>query len=86
MNRIHIGVIAAAALALTGCFFGGGGNDAPVPPLAGDAVPESASKSAQGMVDWIVALAGEDTGTRDPVDAAPFAPPLPEDAEPLPLP
>lgn len=76
---------AVAALLLIGCG-GGGGNDNP--PAADDplaAVPDSASASATGLVDYLkqlVAVMQADADTREPVDAGKLVPPTPDNTEP----
>lgn len=70
----------AAAVLLAACG-GGGGDDAPAtPPTA--SVPDSASASVAGMVGWLRQLAGLVPEDQEALDAARFAPPQPEDAEP----
>ncbi len=71
----------AAAALLAGC----GGGDAVRIPAAADAVPDSANRSPQGLVAWMQALAKEDAETKEPLATARFAPPTPDDAEPLAL-
>jgi hypothetical protein len=83
MNHRTLIVAAAAALLLAAC--GGGGNGVDDVPAASDAVPDSASASVEGMVRWMKALAAEDNEGREPLDAARFAPPKPDDAEPVAL-
>ena len=74
---------AAAAALLAACGGGGSGVDVPAP---GEVVPDSANASAAGMVRWLQALAAEDDAdAKEPVDAARFAPPRPDDTEPLAL-
>ena len=71
-----------AALLLAACG-GGGGVDLPAPS---DAVPDSANASPEGMVRWLQALAeDEQADAKEPVDATRFAPPRPDDAEPVAL-
>jgi ABC-type glycerol-3-phosphate transport system substrate-binding protein len=83
MNHRTLIVAAAAALLLAAC--GGGGDAAVEVPNPADVVPDSANASAAGMVRWMQALVAEDTEAREPVDAARFAPPKPDDAEPVAL-
>jgi hypothetical protein len=83
MNHRTLIVAALAAGLLAAC---GGGGDALVDtPNPAEAVPDSANASAAGMVRWMKALAAEDGESREPVDAARFAPPKPDDAEPVAL-
>ena len=69
-RRLHWTGLAAAALAtagLAGCF-GGGDGDASVPadPLA--AVPDTATQSATGLVNYLVTLLANLNDTREPID------------------
>jgi hypothetical protein len=82
MTIRHLLIAAASAVLLAAC---GGGGDGVDTPAASDAVPNSASKSAAGMVRWMNALAAEDTETKEPLDASRFAPPKPDDTEPVAL-
>ena len=76
----------AAAAVLTAC--GGGGSDTPPAPapVAGplDQVPDSASQSATGMVDYLDKLkaASSSADSRDPVDLGTYAPKTTDDTEP----
>ena len=74
--------VAAAALALSGCF--GGGDDAPSPaadPLA--AVPATASQTTAGTVDYLNQLAMNQSDTREPIDVTAVVLPTSDDTEPL---
>jgi len=86
MNRKHtlISVFSCVAL-LSAC--GGGSDDAPspAPPAATDAVPDSASASAAGLKDYLMALSTMLVEDKEPVDLSRFTPPTPEDTEPEPL-
>lgn len=72
------------ALLLAAC--GGGGGDA-TPALSGSpsAVPDSASRSVAGMVDYMQSLAQSPSDTGDPLDVSAYAPPRPDDTEPTAL-
>ena len=75
-------IVTAVAAVLTACGGGGGGDPAPAPaPTA--AVPVSASQSPQGMSDYLVALSAAPADELEPVDVTPFAPPAPDDVEPV---
>jgi hypothetical protein len=70
----------SAAVFVAAC----GGSDAP--PAASDGVPDEASVSVQGMTGWLTRLSRDDTAeAKEPVDAAPFAPPTSDDSEPADL-
>jgi hypothetical protein len=77
MNIRHVMASAAAALLLGAC--GGGGGDA---ADATESVPDSASASVSGMKRWLGLLTSTAPDDREPLDAARFAPPKPEDTEP----
>jgi ABC-type glycerol-3-phosphate transport system substrate-binding protein len=77
-------VLCSAALLLAAC---GGGSGTPVadtPPVT-DEVPDSANASAADMVAWMTVLAGSSAETKEPLDVSKFAPPEPDDAEPVSL-
>ena len=61
--------LAAVPLALAGCF-GGGDSDSPVPadPLA--AVPDNATQSVAGTVDYLNVLNQNPTETREAIDVS----------------
>ena len=73
--------VALACAALLGAC-GGGGGDTPVTPST-DAVPDEASTSATGMSDWLKLLAATAPEDREALDVARFAPPQPDDTEPV---
>jgi len=83
MRTMHWMATIAAATLVAAC---GGGGDAAPGPLPTDAVPDSASASMSGMGDWLMALAATAPEDREPLDAARFAPPQPDDSEPAALP
>jgi hypothetical protein len=83
MKTIHLLSAIAVAALLAGC--GGGGGDTPAPVAASDAVPDSASTSAEGMTAWLAALSLEDAEAKEPLDASRFNPASAEEAEPLAL-
>lgn len=72
-------VMAGAAMLLTLGACGGGGGD---PIDATESVPDSASASVAGMKRWLALLTASAPEDREPLDAARFAPPQPEDSEP----
>ncbi len=73
-------VAAAMLLGLAAC---GGGGDAA--PAVTDAVPDEASASAEGMTQWLSQVAATAPEDREPLATARFAPPQPDDTEPVPL-
>lgn len=79
--KTRILIAAATLLALAAC--GGGGGDAA--PAATDAVPDEASASAAGMTQWLAQVAATAPEDREPLATARFAPPQPDDTEPVPL-
>lgn len=84
MRTMHWMLMFAAAALVAAC--GGGGGDAAPEPLPTDTVPDSANTSANGMGNWLMALAATAPDDREPIDAARFAPPRPDDTEPATLP
>ena len=73
--------LAAIPLALAGCF-GGDDGDAPVPvdPLA--AVPDSATQSVAGTVDYLNVLNQNPTETREAIDVTAVVLPTSDTTEP----
>jgi predicted small lipoprotein YifL len=80
MKKLTLSCVAAASLALAAC--GGGGS----PPAATDAVPDSASQSSQGMVDYLLALAKDKSETKEALDVSKWIAPTSETEEPVALP
>ncbi len=81
MKTISTLVVAlAAAAALAGCF-GGGDDDVPADPLA--AVPDSATQTVAGTVDYLKVLANNSSDTREPIDITAVLLPLSDTTEPL---
>lgn len=76
---------AALAALLAGCG-GGGGGDATPAPAPTESVPDSASASSAGMTSWLTQVAGTAPEDKEALDASRFAPPQPDDAEPVVLP
>jgi hypothetical protein len=83
-KRFHtLLAMAGACAALAGCF---GGDDntaaapAPADPLA--AVPAEATATAQGTVDYQVALAAASSETREPIDLTNVTLPTSDTTEP----
>ncbi len=74
--------LAAAAVALSGCF-GGGDGDSPAAadPLA--SVPTTATETATGTVDYLNVLAMNQSDTREPIDVTAVVLPTSDDTEPL---
>lgn len=73
--------VAAATVALAGCF--GGGDDnvaAPADPLA--AVPDSAVQSVAGTVDYLAMLNKNPSDTREPIDVTAVVLPTSDTTEP----
>lgn len=81
MNRHNLICGAALAALLAGCG-GGGGNDAPAPAPT-EAVPDSASASSAGLTTWLTQVAGTAPEDKEALDASRFAPPQPDDTEPV---
>ncbi|MFT3955824.1 MAG: hypothetical protein QM722_15970 [Piscinibacter sp.] len=79
MNIRKVMVAAALAASLGACGGGGGSGDA---TDATDSVPDSASASVGGMKRWLGLLTSTTLDDREPLDAASFAPPRPDDTEP----
>ena len=73
---------AAMLLALAAC--GGGGGD-PTLPITTDTVPDAASASAAGMAQWLGEVTATQPEDREPLATERFAPPQPDDTEPVPL-
>jgi len=84
MNKHHLLSLFSATLLLTAC--GGGGDDAPPPPPPPpgptEAVPASASMSAVGLKDYLVALSTAAADDKEPLALTTFMPVQPEDTEP----
>ena len=85
MNRIKtLLALAAVSLALAGC---GGGDDGaatpPADPLA--AVPDSATQSVAGTVDYLNVLNQNASDTREPIDVTAIVLPTSDDTEPTAL-
>ena len=85
MNRIKtLLALAAVSLALAGC---GGGDDGaatpPADPLA--TVPDSATQSVAGTVDYLNVLNQNASDTREPIDVTAIVLPTSDDTEPTAL-
>jgi len=83
MNHTNFLTLCVATALLGAC---GSSDDAsaPVPPVAAsDAIPDTASQSAAGMVSWINRLAAEEAQAKEALDVAKFAPPTADNTEPL---
>ena len=74
-------VLAAIPLALAGCF-GGGDSDSPAAadPLA--AVPDAATQSVAGLVDYLIVLNQNPTETREAIDVSAVVLPTSDTTEP----
>lgn len=79
-TKRNVFVALACAALVAAC--GGGGGDAP-PALSTDAVPDEASTSATAMSDWLKLLAATAPEDREALDVTRFAPPQPDDTEPV---
>lgn len=82
-SKLNLIALFSTVALLAGC---GGGSDDPAPPppppAATDAVPESASASAQGLKKYLSDLSMDTTDTKDALELTSFDPKLVEDAEP----
>ena len=76
MRKILISALSAAAV-LSAC---GGGNDDTPPPVTSQ-VPESASQSSAGFVDYLKRLVVASADTLEPVDVSAVSPPTDDSAE-----
>ena len=86
MKHNHSWTIALAATAVLSACGGGSGTPADMPaPAATDAVPSSASASAQGLKNYLVDLSAMPVNTKEPVDLGSFAPKTTENTEPEPV-
>lgn len=84
MTRPNLICAGALVVLLAGCG-GGGGGDASA-PAATEAVPDSASASSAGLTNWLAQVAGTAPEDKEALDAGRFAPPQPDDTEPVVLP
>jgi hypothetical protein len=76
-NRtIVLGLCVSATLAACG---GGSSPTEPAPVTL--EVPESASRSTAGMVDYLARLTSASADDAEPLDVSRFAPPQPDDGE-----
>jgi ABC-type glycerol-3-phosphate transport system substrate-binding protein len=83
MKKQSLLIVTAVAAVLAACG-GGGGGDAGAPAPAPTAeVPDSASQSPQGLADYLMSLSAASADDLEPVDVARFAPPTPDDVEPV---
>ena len=73
----------AAFLALAGC--GSDDDEAPVPPVTGTEVPDSAGVSTAAFVSYILSLGASDESSEPLTLKDTFAVPSDESAEPTPL-
>ena len=78
--------LVAAAAALAGCFGGGDDSPAPVPvPVPADplaAVPDAATQSVAGTLDYLDTLSKNNTETREAIDVSAVVLPTSETTEP----
>ena len=72
---------ASVAAALAGCF-GGGDDEAPPPadPLA--SVPDSATQTVAGTLDYLTTLSKNQSDTREPIDVSKLVLPTSDTTEP----
>ena len=80
MNQALTLAICASLSLLAAC--GGGNYSAPDAPAVTAEVPQSASQSSAGMVDYLGRLALANADALEPLDVSKFAPPQPDDNEP----
>jgi len=80
MKKQTLLIVVAVGAVLAACGGGGDGATAPAPTAE---VPDTASQSPQGMSDYLVALSAAAADELEPVDPTKFAPPTPEDVEPV---
>ncbi len=78
MNKSWVFALCASA-ALVGC--GGGGDDA-APPVT-ESVPQSASASVTGFIDYLKQLVVASADMLEPVDVSAVTPPTDDAAEPV---
>lgn len=81
MKKTTITILLAAAATVAACGGGGGDDDAPA-----DRVPDSASRSSDGLVDYLLALIDSDADRREPASLDRFEGPTPETTQPRELP
>ena len=81
-TRLSLAAAAVMTVALSGCFGGGDDNSpaAGVDPLA--TVPDAASQTAAGTVDYLNVLAMNQTDTREAIDVTAVVLPTSDDTEP----
>lgn len=83
LGKIAVAAAAAAALALTAC--GGDNNgDNNTPPVT-SSVPDSASQSVGGFIEYLVKLVVSAADMLDPVDVSAVTAPTDETSDPTPL-
>jgi len=82
MKKQTLLIVTAVAAVLTACGGGGGGGGTPAPAPTAE-VPDSASQSPQGMAEYLLSLVASSADELEPVDVARFAPPTPDDVEPV---
>ena len=84
MNRIKtLLALAAVSLALAGCGGGDGAATPPADPLA--TVPDSATQSVAGTVDYLNVLNQNASDSREPIDVTAIVLPTSDDTEPTAL-
>jgi uncharacterized membrane protein YfcA len=87
MTRLFLPAISlVCAGLLAACGGGGGGGDSTPAPVT-DEVPASASATSADMAKWMTGLAASvaSADTKEPLDISKFAPPEPDDEEPVSL-
>lgn len=80
MKKISILASCSLALLLAAC--GGGLFETTAPPLATDAVPETASQTPLGLTSYLTELTVAAADDKDPLDLSKFSPAQPDDTEP----
>ena len=74
--------LAAVPLALAGCFGGGDDGDSPAAADPLSAVPDSATQSVAGTVDYLNVLNQNQTETREAIDVTAVVLPTSDTTEP----
>ena len=82
LRKIALAAVAAAGLALAAC---GGNNDGDNTPPVTSAVPDSASQSVTGFIDYLMKLVVSAADMLDPVDVSAVTAPTSETSDPTPL-
>jgi len=83
LRKIALATVAAAGLVLAAC--GGNSNDGDNTPPVTSAVPDSASQSVGGFIDYLMKLVVSAADMLDPVDVSAVTAPTSETSDPTPL-